>query len=124
MNVRSYHRMRRIFFVNPNGFVYSTTKYSGTHEDWANQLGLPKKAMDSWARGYYWQPSNQLFFYVGQYVSDYERATESVRKAIRSIFDKVGANADTIICGGVIVGEPGTVWQPIMTFGTITEFEK
>ena len=122
MTPKAYHKARIPFFLNPNGFIYVTQKYSGTHEMWAGQLDLPAEAMENWARGFYWPLTNQLFFYVGMYTTDYERVTDQMKKAIEVIYYKVGANKETLIHGGMIPGEPGTVWTPVKEFGTIEQF--
>lgn len=120
--VKRFHRLRVPFFIRSDGFIYVTRNYHGSHEEWARQLGLPEEAMESWARGYYWPPSNDLFFYVGMYTTDYEWVENQVRNNILELIAKVAGNEHTIIHGGMKPGEYGTVWPSVRNFGNIEQF--
>lgn len=122
--VYTYHKKRRPFFLRPDGFIYVTQGYPGTHEQWAKQLGLPAKAMEDWPRGFYWPATDSLYFYVGMYTTDYERVVDAVKKSLKMLLFKLNASEDfTIIYGGMKPGEPGTVWEPVHKFGTSEQFK-
>lgn len=122
--IKRFHRQRHPFFLKPDGFIYVTSSYSGSHEMWAKQLDLPTEAMQVWPRGYYWPPTNELYFYYGADTRDYLAVVDSIRKAIKEIIIKVGGNNFTIINGGMIPAEPGTVWEPVFIFGQAINFQR
>lgn len=122
-NAKMFHRRRKAFFIRPDGFIYLIENYPGTHEMYAKQNGLPLPVcMRDWARGFFWRDTNSLYFYVGHDTKDYRQVVDDVRRSIRQLLIKVGGNVLTQIHGGMIQGEPGTVWMPCTNFGNVDKF--
>lgn len=120
--INKYHKIRVPFFLKPDGLIYSVRKYPYSHEMWAKQLGLPLIAMRCWARGFYWQPDNRLYFYYGDDTRDYLAVANNMAKFVKSVMIAVACNFDTTVHGGMIPGEPGQVWECITDYGTVRQF--
>lgn len=117
--MEAFHRQRIGFFVIGGLDIRLMIDYPGTHEEFAREKGII--FWKSLARGFYWPKTNELFFYTGDHTFLYESVTLTVFNYSRNLISKVGGNEDTKIYGGMIPGEPGTVWAPIHYFGTRQE---
>ena len=100
--------------------IYVTRGYSGTHEIWGNQLGFSEKEKINSPRGFYWRETNELFFYVGGGTEFYATVAETIKERLIELFEKVGANDETIIYGGAIIGDDS--FRGIHRYGTAREF--
>jgi hypothetical protein len=114
--IKRFHGYRRMFLLNPNGFIYTIRHVANSHQEWAEHLKLPENALDTWGRGYFWDATNHLYFYVGSDTTVYEPVIPTIKRVLPELLVKVGGNHWTTICGGMIPGEPGTVWKPVRVF--------
>lgn len=114
-----FHRRRMAFFVKPNDEIISFRGYPSTHEQYArDRLDVKWSVAQHWLRGFFWQPRNALYFYVGNDTRDHEIVAPQLIVNVKRLLIAVGGNCHTRINGGAVPGEPGTVWEPVKFYGT------
>lgn len=120
MDVQTFHRRRIGFFIQPHtNEIFRFRGYPSTHEQYArDRLGIKWSEAQHWLRGFFWQPKNALFFYVGNDTREHDRVANQLIGNIRQLLQAVGGNCQTAINGGMNPGEPGTIWEPVKYYGT------
>lgn len=123
-NLVQFHKHRRMFCIMKEVLHVAQPNIPDSHIEWSQREGWTTSLRDPQyekiVRGMVDHEGN-VHFYVGSDFHIDQNAEKQFFNHIEDLANALHLNREVRIFGGKVVGEVGTLWKPIKTYGTIQD---